>query len=126
MDLADLHFELNPQLLDEIIVNLQSAKGRHERRKSPRQRFPVKQMVAPFYRKMPKADQFLPVSCRDLSTTGVSFYWTGPPDFSKVIVGLGEGSALTYLGARVVRQEECGPGDRVLVGCEFVDRVGIS
>lgn len=126
MDFADIHFELNPKLLDDIIVNLQSAKGRKERRKSPRQRFPVKQMVAPFYRKMPKSDQFVEVSCRDLSTSGVSFYWPGVPDFSKIIVGLGEGSALTYLAARVVRQEACGPGDRVLIGCEFVDRVGIS
>lgn len=126
MDLTDIHFELNPQLLDDIIVNLQRVKHRHERRKSPRQRFPVKQMVAPFYRKMPKAEQFVSVSCRDLSTSGLSFYWAGPPDFSKVIVGLGGGSDLTYLAARVVRQEEWGPGDRMLIGCEFVDRVGIS
>ncbi|HET6884091.1 MAG TPA: hypothetical protein VFI31_28310, partial [Pirellulales bacterium] len=83
MELAELHFELNAELLDDIILNLKSAKGRRERRKSPRQRFPVRQMVAPFYRKMPKADQFAPVSCHDLSTSGVAFYWPGVPDFSK-------------------------------------------
>jgi hypothetical protein len=123
MDLAEIHFQLNPELLDDIVVNLQRAKGRQERRKSPRQRFPVKQMVAPFHRKMPKVEQFVAVSCRDLSTSGVAFYWPQVPDFSKVIVGLGTGSTLTYLGARVVRHEEYGPAGRVLVGCEFVDRV---
>ena len=125
-DLAELHFELNAELLDDIILSLKNAKGRRERRKSPRQRFPVRQMIAPFYRKMPKADQFAAISCRDLSTTGVAFYWPGVPDFSKAIVGLGGGAELTYVAARVVRHVECGPDGRVLVGCEFVDRVGIS
>ena len=126
MQLADTCFELNPELLDDIIVNLTRTKGRRERRKSPRQRFPVKQMVAPFYRKMPKTDQFVEVSCHDLSTSGFSFYWPIRPDFTKAIVGLGKGPDLTYLAARVIRTDECGPGGRVLIGCEFVDRVGIS
>jgi hypothetical protein len=126
MELADLHFELNPELLDSIIVNLKRAKGRRERRKSARQEFPVQQMMAPFYRKMPKAHEFAPVSCHDLSTSGVSFFWPEPPDFTKAILGLGEQPSLTYVAVRIVRHTECGPNGRMLIGCEFVDRVGIS
>lgn len=125
MDLANVHFELNANLLDDIITSLQRAAGRRERRQSARQFFPLRQKVAPFYRKMPKAEQFVAVSCHDLSTSGIAFFWPGLPDFSKVIVALGKESRLTYLGARVVRHEECGPGDRVLIGCEFVDRIGV-
>ena len=126
MELTETHFELNPELLDNIIVNLKRARGRRERRKSPRQRFPIMQLMAPFYRKMPKAEQFVPVSCRDLSTSGVAFYWPNVPDFTKAIVALGEQSDLTYVAVRIVRQVPCETDGSVLLGCEFVDRVGIS
>ena len=126
MELTEIHYELNTKLLDDIIVKLERAKGKCERRKSARQRFPVKQMVAPFYRKMPKAEQFVPVSCYDLSTSGIAFYWPRVPDFSKVIIGLGRGGRPTYVAARVVRHVECRTKGRVLVGCEFVDKVGLS
>jgi hypothetical protein len=123
---TSFHFELPPDLLENIIISLKRAGGRRERRKSARQRFPLQQMMAPFYRKMPKANQFVPVLCYDLSTAGVAFYWPSAPDFSKVILGLGERAELTYVAARVVRKVDCGPNGRVLLGCEFVDRVGVS
>lgn len=126
MELAEIFFELNPELLDDIILSLRRAKGVRERRKSPRQSFPVQQLFAPFYRKMPKSDQFVPVTCHDLSTSGISFFWPQTPDFTKAIVGLGEQPHLTYVAVRVVRHAPCEPSGHVLVACEFVDRVGIS
>ena len=126
MQLVENFYQLNPQLLDNIIDNLRHAKGRRERRKSPRQSFPIQQLMAPFYRKMPKADQFVPVSCRDLSTSGVSFYWPTAPDFGKAIVGLGGPPNLTYVAVRIVRHTPCKESGRVIVACEFVDRVGIG
>lgn len=123
---TEIHYELNPDLLDEIVANLKNHGDRRERRRSPRQQFPVMQLIAPFHRKMPRADQFAPVSCRDLSSSGIAFYFPQRADFTKVIVGLGKAPQLTYVAARVVRQAACTSGGRVLVGCEFVDRVGIS
>lgn len=123
---TEIHYELNPDLLDEIVANLQRQGGRRERRRSPRQQFPVMQLMAPFYRKMPRADQFTPVSCRDLSNSGIAFYMPQRADFTKVVVGLGKPPQLTYVAARVVRQAACTSGGGVVVGCEFVDRVGIS
>lgn len=123
---TEIHYELNPKLLDEIVTNLKHDGGRRERRRSPRQQFPVMQLMAPFHRKMPRADQFTPVSCRDLSSSGLAFYLPRRADFTKVIIGLGKAPQLTYVAARVVRQVACTGGGGVLVGCEFVDRVGVS
>ena len=72
---------------------------------------------------MPKADQFVAVSCRDLSTSGVSCYWPTAPDFSKAIVGLGEQPHPTYVAVRIVRHTPCEESGRVIIACEFVDRV---
>lgn len=125
MPVAETYFELNPELLDDVIDQLKRAKGRRERRKSPRQEFPIQQIMAPFYRKMPTAQQFVPVSCHDLSTSGISFYWPQVPDFSKAIIGLGT-QHVTYVAVRVVRHTLCKTSGRVIIACEFVDRVGIT
>ncbi|HVA46894.1 MAG TPA: PilZ domain-containing protein [Pirellulales bacterium] len=126
VDQTEAFYELNPDLLEKIVENLERDGGRPERRRSPRQKFPVQQWMAPFVRKMPKAEQFVPVECRDLSSSGLAFYWPQRANFAKVIIGLGRAPQLTYVAARIVRQVACTNGGGVLVGCEFVDRVGIS
>lgn len=123
METAEAYHELNSELLDDIVDQLNVATVRVERRKSPRQKFPVQQWVAPYHRKIPRADEYVPVSCHDLSTCGVAFYWPDEPDFTQAIVGLGKPPNLTYVRARVVRHARSKTTGRFLVACEFIDRV---
>ncbi|HEX7446093.1 MAG TPA: PilZ domain-containing protein [Pirellulales bacterium] len=120
--------DLDPQLLEDIVAHLEKAGAQRqdERRKSYRQRFPVTQLIAPFYKRMPSRDQFTAVECHDISTGGIAFYWPEAPTFRKAIFGLGERERLTCVAVQVVRHlprpEE--PG-QFLVGCEFVERVAM-
>lgn len=120
--------DLDPQLLEDIVNHLDSAgRQRHEeRRKSYRQRFPVTQLIAPFYKRMPTRDQFTAVQCHDISTGGIAFYWPEAPTFRKAIFGLGEAERLTCVAVQVVRHlpRPDEPGE-FLVGCEFVERVAM-
>jgi hypothetical protein len=126
METAETYHELNAELLDDIVEQLNVAGVRLERRKSTRQKFPVQQLVAPYNRKLPRADEFVPVSCHDLSTCGIAFYWPSEPDFAKAIVGLGNPPNVTYVRARVVRHARSKATGRVLVACEFIDRLRLS
>lgn len=115
-------------MLDAIIEQLESAEtqGWNERRRSRRQSYPRTQLIAPFYRRMPTFEMFKEVTCHDISTSGVGFYWPVAPDFHKAIIALGDQPRLIYLGMQVVRHIslESDP-QRVLVGCQFIDRVAI-
>ena len=98
------------------------------RYRSKRYPYETTQSVAPRYgSELPRGSQFRRVPCRDLSTSGLSFFWPQPPDFEHVVVKLGDGEAAVSLTARVVRTEPCdgaaGPGH--LVGCQFTGRTSI-
>lgn len=119
---------IDQAMLDAIIEQLELAQtqGWNERRRSRRQSYPRKQLIAPFYRRMPTLDMFKEVACHDISTSGVGFYWPVPPDFHKAIIALGDQPRLIYLGMQVVRHETLADDpQRVLVGCQFIDRVAI-
>lgn len=120
--------DLDPQLLEDIITHLEraGAQRQDERRKSYRQRFPVTQLIAPFYKRMPSRDQFTSVECHDISTGGIAFYWPEVPNFRKAIFGLGDPERLTCVAVQVVRHAPRAdePG-QFLVGCEFVERVAL-
>ena len=124
----DAATDLDPQLLEDIIAHLDlaTAQRQEERRKSYRQRFPVTQLIAPFYKRMPTREQFTAVQCHDISTGGIAFYWPEAPNFRKAIFGLGESERLTCVAVQVVRQapRPDEPGE-FLVGCEFVERVAM-
>lgn len=124
----DAATDLDPQLLEDIVAHLElaAAERQQERRKSYRQRFPVTQLIAPFYKRMPTREQFASVQCHDISTGGIAFYWPEAPNFRKAIFGLGDPERLTCVAVQVVRQapRPDQPGE-FLVGCEFVERVAM-
>ncbi|HEX5443797.1 MAG TPA: hypothetical protein VFW87_08215 [Pirellulales bacterium] len=120
--------DLDPQLLEDIVAHLEKvgAQRQDERRKSYRQRFPVTQLIAPFYKRMPSRDQFTSVECHDISTGGIAFYWPEVPSFRKAIFGLGERERLTCVAVQVVRHvPRPDEPSQFLVGCEFVERVAM-
>ena len=125
---ANTEVFLDQGMLDEIIKQLDCAEtqGWNERRRSRRQSYPRTQLIAPFYRRMPTFEMFKEVTCHDISTSGVGFYWPATPDFHKAIIALGEQPRLIYLGMQVVRHVSLTDDpQQVLVGCQFIDRVAI-
>jgi len=99
-----------------------------EKRSSTRQRFEWAQRMAPVRQgRLPQPDAFLSVQCRDLSGSGISFYWNGPPDFSELVVALGTPPRLTFVLSRVVWFAPVAGSGRTafLVGCRFLRRVNL-
>jgi hypothetical protein len=128
ISVASTEVLIDPAMLDAIIEQLESAQtqGWNERRRSRRQSYPRAQLIAPFYRRMPTLEMFKEVTCHDISTSGVGFYWPALPDFHKAIIALGDQPRLIYLGMQVVRQVPLQDDpQRILVGCQFIDRVAI-
>jgi len=99
-----------------------------EQRSSRRQRFEWDQRIAPVRQgRLPDPSAFVSVPCRDLSGSGISFFWDVPPDFSELVVALGTPPKLTFVLARVVWFAPAKLHDRpaFLLGCRFVRRVVI-
>ena len=100
-----------------------------DKRRSPRRGFRCRQWIAPqFGTELPRAGDFRPVECRDLSVGGIAFYLADPPPFENLVVALGSGEQLKHYRARVMRVqtlEESGR-QRIVVGCRFTERVAIA
>jgi hypothetical protein len=77
---------------------------------------------------LPRAKDFFPVECRDLSVGGVAFYLADPPPFENLIVALGTTKHRKHYRARVMRVQtlEEGGRKRIVVGCRFTERVSIA
>lgn len=96
------------------------------RRRSLRKEFPYIQLVGPMRAgKLPHADEFKEVRCRDISPTGFSYITKSPPDYQELVVALGAYPSQLYLTAQIMhvnryRQEE---QDLMLVGCAYTSRV---
>jgi hypothetical protein len=107
----------------ESLVRLPRTTG--DARRSRRRPFSNAHLVAIW-----KSDDGLPLvlreqlECRDLSTTGIGFFWYARPEFSSVLLGLGAETVI-YVKARMVRWNQGYWNGRrcYLVGCEFSERV---
>ena len=97
-----------------------------ELRSGPRHEFPYVQKVAPMVGgKLPSAEKFFPVRCRNVSGGGIAVVLDSPPDFDQLVIALGVSPSVRHVTARVVRTErfEENGWTRYLVGCQFIGRV---
>ncbi len=99
-----------------------------DRRRSPRRPYRYRQLVAPVVDdRMPAAEEFCEVECEDISAGGLSFYYPERPEFTQIVVALGQVPFLTHFKAEVIRvaDESDETGSRFLVGCRFTGRVDL-
>jgi hypothetical protein len=100
-----------------------------DKRRSPRRGFRCRQWIAPqLGADLPRAADFHPVECRDLSVGGIAFYLADPPPFENLVVALGTANHLKHYRARVMRVQTLleGGRQRIVVGCRFTERVSID
>jgi len=111
------------------LVDAEAAQWSSDRRVNARHRFPRIQWIAPYINgKLPTAEMFFEIQCRDLNAGGFSFWLPSPPDFTSLVVALGAGDDLRYLTAEVAHTTKIDrKGHSVyLVGCRFRGRVEIA
>jgi hypothetical protein len=101
----------------------QEAQNR-DRRGRPRSAYGIQQLVAEYDGKhLPTQADFERVLCHDLSTGGFSFFADRQPRFEKIVVALGA-IPFSFVVAKVVRTQPGSPGrGKLLIGCEFVERL---
>jgi len=100
-----------------------------DRRNLARHKFPRIQSIAPYVDgRVPTAEEFRDVRCRDLNSGGLSFWLPAPPDFSSLVVALGRDDTVKYLLGEVSHTATVQVGDKTvyLVGCRFTGRLDIS
>jgi diguanylate cyclase len=115
-------------LIRDQSLPVDSDASQAERRHSPRHKFERIQRIAPYRAgRVPAADEFHDVRCRDISAGGFSFWLPSPPDYSALVIALGQDSATKYLIAEVVRTTAVQHGDAsvYLVGCRFTGRLNL-
>lgn len=98
----------------------------NEMRSSPRRFYQYRQLIAPLIGdRLPARNRFFEVICEDISAGGISFYLDTPPDFKRVVVGLGQPPRLSLFTAEIVRvaQNEIDGRRQFLVGCRFTGRI---
>ncbi len=98
----------------------------HEMRSSPRRTYQYRQLIAPLLGdRLPARNRFFEVVCEDISAGGISFYLDTPPDFKRVVVGLGQAPQLTFFTADIARvaEKEVDGRRQFLVGCRFTGRI---
>ncbi|MDY0166830.1 MAG: PAS domain-containing protein [Thermoguttaceae bacterium] len=98
----------------------------HEMRSSPRRTYQYRQLIAPLTGdRLPSRNHFFEVVCEDISAGGISFYLDTPPDFKRVVVGLGQPPQLSFFIAEIVRvlEKEIDGQEQFLVGCRFTGRI---
>jgi len=97
-----------------------------EMRSSPRRTYQYRQVVAPLFGdKLPAKSHFFEVICQDISAGGFSFHLDMRPEFTRVVVGLGQLPRLTFFTADIVRvvEDEVDGRAQFLVGCRFTGRI---
>ncbi len=98
----------------------------HEMRSSPRRTYQYRQLIAPLIGdRLPPRNRFFEVVCEDISAGGIAFYLDTPPDFKRVVVGLGQAPQLTFFTANIARvtEKEVDGRRQFLVGCRFTGRI---
>jgi len=113
------------QRIAEISGTLLSQTPHDERRAVPRQGFSAQELVAPYVdARIPRLSEFFRVPCIDISTRGIGFNWPTEPDFSYVVVALGNPPDVIYLSARIVNcRPDPSQAGGFRVGCQFLGRV---
>ena len=98
------------------------------RRRSRRRDFLCSQLIGPMYDgRLPHADEYQQVGCRDISPSGFSFFTRTPPDYRELVVAFGAYPSQLYLTAKVIhvnRHQENGQ-DLMVVGCQYMSRVDL-
>ena len=97
-----------------------------ERRFEVRRAYPVNQLVA-FHdeSETPTKEMFRPVLCQDITPSGISFYFPGPPAADHCTIVLGRKPMLIFVKAKVVHYGPyLGPNQEWVIGCEFLSKVG--
>ncbi|HEX4145727.1 MAG TPA: hypothetical protein VHY91_19635 [Pirellulales bacterium] len=109
----------------ESLLELFSAGGDLAGREPRRHPFHAIARVAPCRGTMPPTDNdFQLVWCHDLSTSGISFYWSTRPDFDQVVVALASPTGTIRVLARVLSYGPLAVQlGQFLVCCQFVRRV---
>jgi PAS domain S-box-containing protein len=95
-------------------------------RRHARRSYRCPQKIAPLRGAAPPSpEEFFDVLCEDLSAGGFSFYLECEPDFSQVVVALGQSPEITYFTAQVVRHmpKKLQGRPMILVGCRFSGRI---
>jgi PAS domain S-box-containing protein len=96
------------------------------RRRTHRKDFPYFQLIGPIHNgRLPTADEYQEVRCRDISPTGFSYIAQVPPNFQELVVSLGAYPSQMYLTAEIIhvnRHREYGQ-NLVLVGCQYTSRI---
>lgn len=96
-----------------------------ERRSRPRRAYPYAQLIAPIVDgKLPPANEFREVQCRDIAAGGFSFFAPAAIKESDLVVAFGTGSSLTYLTARQVHTTPANRDGKpcVIIGCRYTGR----
>jgi hypothetical protein len=109
----------------ELANILGTQTGIQDRRTSRRYPYPAIEAIAPYKGpNLPSRRSFRKVACRDLSGSGIAFFWPTKPDFQHLVVALG--NPPIYLTARVVRYDpSVDPSRGIMVACRFLGRVRI-
>lgn len=100
-----------------------------DRRTRSRHRFSRIQSIAPCLGgRLPTADDFYDVQCRDLNSGGISFWLPSPPEYSSLVVALGKDDERKYLLADVAHTAAVQRGETTLflVGCRFTREVDLD
>jgi diguanylate cyclase (GGDEF)-like protein len=111
------------------LVEVAPENGPGDRRMQPRHSFARVQRIAPYVAgRAPAAEDFHDVQCRDLSSSGISFWMRSPPEFSSLVLALAGGDAVKYLVAEVMRTVPVRHGDKTvyIVGCRFTGRLDLE
>ncbi len=86
------------------IVSADREGSASDRRTDKRQGFSATQWIAPRTGpELPGESEFIAIECRDLSSSGFSFFLPNRPDFDLLVAAFGTPPEVTYLAARVVR-----------------------
>jgi PAS domain S-box-containing protein len=141
--LSDLHDEMreleNTSTAETILADEKTPESPHpfqvadsppdkDFRNSHRRAYPYLQKIAPMINgRMPTSEDFIEVSCNDISGNGVSFFLDQRPDFKDLVVALGCPPMVTFFVARVTRVAtiEQDESRKYLVGCRFTRRVSM-
>ena len=100
-----------------------AADAADEELETARRPYSATQLMAPWRGRFPAPDEFGPVECHDLSTTGISFYTRDVPRTKSAVVTLGANQDLFVL-VEIVNQRVLAKDGRqmYLVGCRFRKR----
>ena len=99
-----------------------------EKRRSKRVPYEALIQVAPYDTDQALSSlEFEEATTRDLSATGISFYYSGQPTTTQFVLKLGNVPEIQYVTAKVVRYQ-AGlylQQQQFLIGCQFTGRIDI-